>query len=225
VAKGRGRIGEAIAAAFHSPFGAGRGKAHDPNYEGEVDTVYLGCWFRSVFEKAGLFDTDLVRNQDDEFNFRLRRLGGRIWQSPRICSSYTPRGSLAALFRQYLQYGFWRVAVIRKHRALAAWRQAVPALFLSSILVLTLLSAVSGLMGLTSLSLFAATLLGLELFLYTLLCIASAVPFLRSLDPLALLLLPAVIAIYHVAYGLGFLMGVLQPHHPASARLFTQLTR
>ena len=225
VAKGRGPIGEAIAAAFRSPFCAGRGKSHDPSYEGEVDTVYLGCWFRSVFEKAGLFDTDLVRNQDDEFNFRLRRLGGLVWQSPRICSSYTPRASLSALFRQYLQYGFWRVAVIRKHRALAAWRQAVPALFLSSLLVLALLSVMSGLIGLTNLSLLATTFLAVELFLYALLCIAAALPFVRSLDPLVLFLLPGVIAVYHVAYGLGFLIGVLQLHHRASARLFTQLTR
>src|SRR5579863_3983984 len=135
VAVGRGTVSKAIAAAFRSPFCTGGGKAHDPNHEGEVDTVYLGCWPRMVFKVAGLFDPDLVRNQDDEFNFRLRRLGGRIWQSPRIRSSYTPRGSLVALFRQYMQYGYWKVAVIRKHRSLASWRHAVPPLFVASIVL------------------------------------------------------------------------------------------
>src|SRR5579862_9556598 len=91
VAKGRGPVGRAIAAAFQSPFCCGGGKAHDVNYEGEVDTVYLGCWPRSVFDRVGRFDPELVRNQDDEFNFRLRRAGGKVWQSPRIQSTYTPR--------------------------------------------------------------------------------------------------------------------------------------
>jgi succinoglycan biosynthesis protein ExoA len=148
VAEGRGLVGRAIAAAFRSRFCTGGGKAHDAEYEGEVDTVYLGCWTRSVFDRAGLFDTTLVRNQDDEFNFRLRRLGGRVWQSPRIRSSYSPRASITALFRQYLQYGFWKVAVIRKHRALASWRHIVPVLFVVSLLLLFVLIASSATLGL-----------------------------------------------------------------------------
>ena len=134
-ARGEGQIGKAIAAAFQSSFCAGGGKSHNPHFEGEVDTVYLGCWRRSAFDRFGFFDPDLVRNQDDEFNFRIRRQGGRILQSPKIQSTYTPRSSITSLFRQYLQYGYWKVAVIRKHRSLASWRHLVPALFVSSILL------------------------------------------------------------------------------------------
>jgi glycosyltransferase involved in cell wall biosynthesis len=230
VAEGRGLVGRAIAAAFRSRFCTGGGKAHDAEYEGEVDTVYLGCWTRSVFDRAGLFDTTLVRNQDDEFNFRLRRLGGRVWQSPRIRSSYSPRASITALFRQYLQYGFWKVAVIRKHRALASWRHIVPVLFVVSLLLLFVLIASSATLGLWPQAAAIRAALAAEIAIYLLACVAAALRFARSLDPVALLILPWVIAVYHTAYGLGFLGGVLKfagrgSRTRAPGRVFTALTR
>ena len=230
VAKGRGLVGNAIAAAFQSRFCTGGGKSHDPAYEGEVDTVYLGCWTRSAFEKAGLFDPHLVRNQDDEFNFRLRRLGGRIWQSTRIKSSYEPRNSLSALFRQYLQYGFWKVAVIRKHRSLAAWRHLVPALLVSSILIWLVVFALATALRLHQAAMATGAALETELAVYALACVAAAGRFARTVDPPVLLLVPGVMAVYHFAYGLGFLIGVLKRTDRAltgEARhgLFTELTR
>ncbi len=231
VARGKGIVGKAVAAAFRSPFCIGGGKAHDPNYEGEVDTVYLGCWSRSVFDRVGEFDPNLVRNQDDEFNFRLRRLGGRIWQSPRIKSWYTPRASIPALFRQYLQYGFWKVAVIRKHRALASWRHVVPALFVSSIFVAIALIALTAMFGMSGTAWVISCGLAIELFTYSLACVAATVPFLASLEFSSLLILPIVIASYHLAYGLGFLIGLFKTAkeqregEATPAGFFTTLTR
>lgn len=230
VAEGRGVVGRAIAAAFRSRFCTGGGKAHDANYEGEVDTVYLGCWARSVFDRVGVFDPQLVRNQDDEFNFRLLRAGGRIWQSPRIKSTYTPRASIVALFRQYMQYGFWKVAVIRKHRALASWRHVVPVLFVSSILLAPVLIALAAGLGAPTLAIALGAALATGLGVYILACVAAALPFARSLDWRALLILPGVMAVYHVAYGLGFLTGLIKlakrtPEGAAPDPLFTALTR
>ena len=76
----------AIQAVFHSPFAVGGARSHNPEYEGCVDTVIYGCWKRSVFDRVGNFDEELVRNQDDEHNLRLVRGGGKIYQSPRIRS-------------------------------------------------------------------------------------------------------------------------------------------
>lgn len=230
IARGTGYMGRAIAAAFQSPFCAGGGKSHNPSYEGEADTVYLGCWRRSAFERFGLFDPALVRNQDDELNFRIRRGGGRLFQSPRIQSYYTPRSSLAAVFRQYLQYGFWKVAVMRKHGSVASWRHLVPALFVSSILLGLFLITLSAALGWSSLTIFAGTLLGAELTLYALACFGAALPYADTLELPALLALPGVIAVHHVAYGLGFLMGLLQraqswTNSPQPAKFFTALTR
>ena len=110
-----GYLGRAIALAYHCAFSCGGAKFHDVEYEGYVDTVPYGCWRKSTLERIGLFDENLSRNQDDELNLRLISSGGRIWQSPRIASWYRPRATLTALFRQYFQYGFWKVSVIRKH--------------------------------------------------------------------------------------------------------------
>jgi len=229
-AEGNGVIGQAIAAAFESKLCTGGGKAHDRNYEGEVDTVYLGCWRREVFARAGLFDPALVRNQDDEFNFRLRLQGGRIWQSPRIQSSYTPRNSITALFRQYLQYGYWKVAVIRKHKAVAAWRHLAPALFISSLMagVALMLIAMAG--GAHTAVAAAGTLLAVEIPAYALVCMTASIRCGKPLNPWARLILPGVIAIYHFAYGLGFLAGlvntILGRSEPrASREIFSALTR
>lgn len=225
VATGRGLMGRAIAAAFRMPFCSGGGKAHDPEYAGEIDTVYLGCWPRAVFDKAGLFDPDLVRNQDDEFNFRLRRSGGKIWQSPRIRSSYTPRASLWALFRQYLQYGFWKVAVIRKHRALASWRHLVPLMFVLANLFLLALAALPG--GLRP---WALTAWGALLVVYFAAAAAASIGACRRDGWDLLPLLPIVLLTYHLSYGLGFLSGVVYWPLAGSGRtrpatMFTRLTR
>ena len=130
VACGTSYLQRAIAAAFQSRFCAGGAKSHNPAYEGQVDSVYLGCWRRETLDRIGWFDSTLERNQDDEWNLRLIRAGGRIWQSARIRSWYQVRPSLRTLARQYFDYGFWKVAVIRKHRRPASWRHFAPAMFL-----------------------------------------------------------------------------------------------
>ncbi len=119
-------VPRAIAAAYGSAFAVGGARFHFPDYEGAVDTVTYGCWRRDNLIRLGLFDVEFVRNQDDELNLRIVRSGGLVWQSPSIISWYRPRRSLGHLFRQYFQYGFWKVAVIRKHRLPASWRHIVP---------------------------------------------------------------------------------------------------
>lgn len=216
VARGDTYVGRAIAAAFQSPFAAGWARGHDPTYEGTVDSVYLGCWRRAIFDRIGLFDEALVRNQDDEWNLRLTRAGGKIWQSPRIQSRYGARESLGSLFRQYLQYGYWKVAVIRKHRIPASWRHLVPGGFLIALIAL----AAAGLFWPPAGSL-ALALLGL----YVLALLAASV-FCAAKGGWRLLpVLPLVFACYHFGYGLGFLAGVGARPQAGREGRFTRLTR
>ncbi len=200
VAAGSGYLSKAIALAFASRFVSGGGRAHDPCYEGHLDTVYLGCWRRQAFEKYGLFDEELVRSQDNELNLRIERGGGRIWQTPRIRSRYAPRPSLRQLFQQYVQYGYWKVRVIRKHRIPASVRQLVPGGFVACLLLLAALSpfslwAWSGLVALA--------------VLYASASIAfSAVVCVKRRHWKFLPVMPAVFAAYHFGFGYGFLQGV-----------------
>ena len=119
----------AVACAMDSPFGgigwtraAGGGPV-------ETDTVTFGAFRPEAFKHAGLFDETLVRNQDDEFNLRLRRAGGQIVLDPDITVMYRPRGSIGRVWRQYYEYGLWKVPVMLKHRRVLTVRSLAPLAF------------------------------------------------------------------------------------------------
>ncbi len=192
VARGQGATGRAIAAAFQCRWVVGGARSRDPGYEGEADTIYLGCWPRSVFERFGNFDEQLVRNQDDEHNLRLRLGGARLWQSARIRSVYQPRSRLGDLFRQQMQYGYWRPFVFAKHGQPGSLRQLVPALFVLAL-------AASGLLAPWWPWPLAALLGSYALYL----ALAALAAARQAGDWRSLPRLPAVIATYHLGYGLG----------------------
>lgn len=198
--RAEGRLQRAVAAAYHSPFSVGGARFHDPDYEGELDTVTYGCWRKATLLRLGLFDEELVRNQDDELNLRLRLSGGRIWQSARIRSWYRPRSSLTALFKQYAQYGYWKVRVIQKHGRPASPRHLVPVLFVLGV-------AFGWLAGFLHpwLWLAYAGALGFYLVLNVAFSAAAAARSGWDLFPL----LPAVFLTYHLSYGAGFALGIV----------------
>jgi glycosyltransferase involved in cell wall biosynthesis len=241
-ARGVNRIERAIAAAFQSSFSSGGARAHDVDYEGELDTVYLGCWHRETLLAIGLFDEGLVRNQDDELNYRLvsadkmpfdetmvrteddelnlriSHQGGRVWQSPRIRSWYRPRSSLATLFWQQLQYGYWKVRVIQKHKRPASIRHLVPGGFVAVLFSF-------GAIGLIWHPAWWAA--GALLLAYLFANFAASVHCAVKNELVLLPILPAVFGAYHFGYGIGFLCGILDfgIRHKGSGAAFTSLTR
>lgn len=197
--KAVGYLQRAIAAAHHSCFAVGGARFHNVDYEGPADTVMYGCWHRALFERIGLFDEELVRNQDDEFNLRITRAGGKIWQSPHIKLWYRPRSSLKSLFCQYMQYGFWKVRVIKKHKIPASFRHLVPGLFLATLI------------GSGCLAPFSERALWASVGLVGLYCVAVLVASIHlayrtGLDLLPIL--PVVYWCYHFGYGYGTLRGL-----------------
>jgi len=191
-------IQRAMAAAHHSPFSVGGARWHNPNYEGPADTVFGGVYRREVFDSFGNFDEELVRNQDDEFNLRLTRAGRMVWQSPLIRSWYHPRGTLSALFQQYMQYGYWKVRVIQKHKLPASTRHLVPAIFILLLMILPLVSVIWR----------PAAWLWLTLVSGYLLANLAASAITAGFHGWELFpMLPRVFAAYHFAYGGGFLLG------------------
>jgi len=194
-------VQKAISLAYHSFLGSGGARFHNPDYEGPVDTVIYGCWRKQTLEELGGFDEALVRNQDDELNLRLIRRGGKVWQSRRIRSWLNPRSTFRGLFRQYYEYGYWKVHVIRKHKIPASWRHLVPAAFVSIIGMLAALSlflpwARLALMALAGI--YAAAVVGVSAML------CSNRTLLRYLPAV-----PLVFAIYHFSYGSGFLRAMV----------------
>jgi len=215
---GAGPMQHAVAAAFQSRWVAGGARSRSLEHDGWVDTVYLGCWPRATFERFGGFDETLVRNQDDEHNLRLVRGGGRVWQSSRIRSVYRPRATLSQVFRQYLQYGYWKPFVMKKHGQAASWRHLVPGAFVAAVAAL----GVAALLGMP------AWPLGWAVGLYAAAvgAMSAAIAVEQGLGFAALVRVPAVIAAYHLAYGIGSLLGwwdVLR--HGEGRERFASLTR
>ena len=124
-------MGRAIALGLSHPFGVGNSYFRIGTSERRwVDTVPFGCFRRSLFDRIGLFDEELVRNQDDEFNFRIQQRGGRVLLLPDLVAQYYARPSLRHVARMYFQYGYFKPLVARKLGRIMTARQLVPAAFL-----------------------------------------------------------------------------------------------
>ena len=196
---------KAIALATSSPFGVGGARFHYATGEEYVDTVYMGAWRRDVFDRIGGFDEQMVRNQDDEFNYRLRAAGGKILLSDTIKSTYYNRASLSKLWKQYYQYGYYKVLVLQKHPRQMSPRQFIPPLFVAGLVIGLLLSLIHP---------FFAAVYGLVITLYVIGNLAASwhiVGF--SLFPSLerVLMVGRVFLSFltlHLAYGAGFWMGV-----------------
>lgn len=217
--RSRNYLQAAIALAYHSAFSSGGASFHKIGYEGFVDTVTYGCWRKQTLLEIGLFDEELIRNQDDELNLRITRAGGKIWQSPAIESWYYPRASIAGLFRQYAQYGYWKVRVIQKHRLPASPRHLIPGAFVGALVLLAL-----GSPFFASVRWVFIALLGT----YLLVNLAASLHTCATGTKLKFLpVMPLIFAAYHFGYGYGFLRGLIDFGllKKRSQSSFAQMTR
>ena len=193
-------IAQAIAAAMSSPFGVGNSAFRTrKDLTAFVDTVPFPAYRREVLEREGPYDEELVRNQDDEYNYRLRSYGGRVLLARDVNSRYYSRATLRSLFRQYFQYGYWKVRVLQKHPRQMMPRQFVPAV------------ALFGLVASVLAGLFSRWPLVLVLGAASVYALAALWAAARALRGRSKMLLPAVVAAFavlHVSYGAGFWRGL-----------------
>jgi glycosyltransferase involved in cell wall biosynthesis len=196
-ARGRGVFGRAVALATSTSMGVGGSRFHYAQVEEDAESVYMGTFRRDVFERFGYFDEGLVRNQDDEFNYRVRARGGRVRLVPSMRSVYSPRESIRALFRQYFQYGYYKIRVASLHPGMMRPRHVVPSIFVLAILALASAAIAvppAGVLLAAVLLLHAAASLGFSL--------REGIG-----DPAAWTLVPAATLALHTAYGSGLIAG------------------
>jgi len=199
----------AIALAFSHPLGVGNAYFRiGVSGRRWVDTVPFGCFRREVFDRIGMFDEELVRNQDDEFNLRLIRRGGRILLLPDVVSHYYARRSLGAVARMFYQYGYYKPLVARKAERVMT-RQLVPPLFVLSL-------AVTGVLGIWAPA--ARMLLAATAGAYAALVLTGAAVAARKHGVRCAAALAAVFAIMHVSYGAGYLRGIVDHWFPFRKR-------
>jgi glycosyltransferase involved in cell wall biosynthesis len=196
ISVGKSVFGRATAAAMSHPLGVGNAKHRFPKYEGYAEGACFPVFRREIFEKVGLFDENLVRNQDDEFNFRVALSGEKIFLSPRAQCTYYVRESFKQLFWQFFQYGYYRVVVLRKHRLPISLRHFVPIIFFSLVCALSLGCLwFSGWWNLIAISL---------PMIYVLTLIIAGISLRGKQGRLVGLVFPFAAATIHFAYAVGF---------------------
>jgi succinoglycan biosynthesis protein ExoA len=196
----------AIAAAMKSAFGVGGAAFHIGGEPGPALTVYLGCFQRSALDRVGGYDETMVRAQDWEMNYRIRQSGGQVWFTPAMRVSYRPRPTLRALARQYHDYGRWRREVARRHPDTVSLRYLAAPVTVVGVGAGVLLAVVglsTGTTWLTALGIAAPTV-----YVAGNLVASTHTAIKHRLAPAAAVLLPAVFATMHGAWGTGFLRGV-----------------
>jgi succinoglycan biosynthesis protein ExoA len=192
--------GRAIAAATSSPLAVGNAVQHHGAKPQPADSAFPGFIERQAFEKIGGFDVRLACNEDDEFNARLRSSGRVVWYEPSLVVSYHPRERLGDLFAQYFRYGRWKPAVARLGSpGYLRWRHVVP-----TVAVLTA-AAAPGLIQLLPASRIPLLALGST---YLGLAVAEGWRMGRrhGASPWRT---AATFPVVHVAYGAGFLRGLV----------------
>lgn len=185
---------EAVAYIFNTPLGMGDSSVHQPDYEGYTDSVTFGAWKKEIFEKTGLFDTRLKRNQDDEFHYRAKSLGFKLYQSPTIKLYYFPRSNVKGLFKQYYQFGLYKPMVLKKIKTEIKLRHLIPSLFVLYLVGCLVLACK-----------FPVVLV--PLLLYLLLAIYYSLKA-KTSSFIVHLYIAIAYPTVHIAYGTGFLLGL-----------------
>lgn len=199
VARGSGFVGMAYALALRSRFGVGGGTFRTLRNEAYVDTIAFGAYRRQIFEWLGNFDPSLFRNQDIEFNARVRRAGYKMLLINSTHTSYGAPSSVNALVKQCFNNGYWNTKILNKMIGVLSWRHFVPGLMVASLLVLSVLSLVWS-KGLILLM----TLLGTY---WLAAVVASVMMFLREKSFVGLFL-PPIFTAMHISYGFGSVCGL-----------------
>lgn len=204
---GEGHKAAAIAAAMSSGFGVGGADFRlrgEPGSLVEADTVAFPVYRREALEENGYFDESLVRNQDDEYNFRLRKNGWKLLLAADLKILYYSRAAFRKLWSQYYEYGLFKVRVLQKHPRQMSPRHFAPFLFVLAVLsslALLPLSPVPLLLlgGVWGLGAAAAALKLAAREKWSLADSLCRVP-----------LLPWAFFLLHAAYGTGFAAGLLR---------------
>lgn len=194
---------KSIAIALSHPFGVGISyfRVGTKNIR-QVDTVPFGCFRRELFDKLGFFDVELIRNQDDEFNARIIKNGGKIFILPDLKVDYYARDTFSKLSKMFYQYGLFKPLVNKKLGKPATIRQFFPLFFISGLIIGIFLSLLNKV-----LLILYFCILGLYLIMsiFFSLKIALKTNFFRLI-----FLLPYTFLIIHLSYGFGYLIGIFK---------------
>ena len=188
-----------VAAILTSPFGVGDSSFRTTAKEGYVETVPFGAFRRELFDRIGLFNEKLVRNQDNELNARIRQAGGRIYQTPALTTEYHPVATFAELLKQTFRNSQWHVFSMRQNIRAMGLRHLIPALFTATCLALCAAWLFTPLPAICVIALVA---------IYLLIGLAVSLSRSRQYGMVVACTLPIAFWLFHMTYGLGTMVGL-----------------
>ena len=206
---GTTRFESAVALATLHPLGAGDARYRIGGAEGPVDTVFPGMYRRDLLEAAGGWDESLRANEDYALNWVLRERGGIVWFDPALVVDYRPRGDVRALARQYFRYGGWKVAMLARHPRSLRPRQLAAPVLVTALAASAALAIASGLAPPPLAALFATAGAAMPLLYVTAVLGVAAIIGLRR-RRIEAWLVPAVAVTIHLAWGIGFIAGIVR---------------
>lgn len=197
--KADGFVGCCIAKMLSSQFGVGNSRFRTNGESGYVDTVPFGAFRREVFFKYGGYDERLVRNQDNEMNYRIRKNGGKIYLAKDIHFSYYCRDSIKGISDMAWKNGMWNIITTKLCPGAMGVRHFIPFMFVLSIVLCGVLGIVSN---------YFIWMLALELCLYFFLALIASKNRAETMREFFMLLV--LFPIFHVSYGIGTLNGIIK---------------
>ncbi|HEV2117513.1 MAG TPA: glycosyltransferase family 2 protein [Terriglobales bacterium] len=212
VPAGAGLGARLVAALLTSPFGVGNSYFRTATCEGYVDTVPFGAFRKELFNRIGLFDETLGRNEDNELNARILKAGGKVYLSSRLAFSYFPANSFLKLLAQTYRSARWHMFTVHRQNGSMRARHFVPAAFTAALLVLLALSFDSRVFLL---------ILALLLAVYLLAATYFAVKASAGLSWQVAVMMPPAFLAFHLTYGCATFAGLpllLAPAKPRPTR-------
>jgi GT2 family glycosyltransferase len=192
------RESQIISEVMSTPLGMGLGNFRTLKESTYTDTVTSPMYPKFVFDKIGFFDEQLARNQDDDFNFRIIKAGGKIWFENEIVLDYYVRSNYKGLFRQFYQYGYWKVFVNKKHKTFTTFRQLAPPIFVLYLVSFLFIALIPSYFKVIYLS---------GIILYGFLIAFVSIKKVNGLASIFQYMLT--FKILHLSYGLGYLHGIV----------------
>lgn len=205
ITENKGYIGKANSLVVSSKFGVGNSGFRTNGDSGFVDTVPFGAFPRKTFEKYGLFDERLARNEDNEMNYRIRSNGGKVYMNRDIKAVYHNRDSVSGLLKMAFSNGRWNIYTFFLCPGAMSLRHFIPFIFVLSLIILPFLACLPSVTGMAVKILFMT-----EIFIYILLDIIFSV---MQSGRNGVRFFPALIFLYpcfHIVYGMGSVVGIIK---------------
>lgn len=189
--EGKSEIGKIIAKCMSSKFGVGGTEFRTSTKECYVQSVAFAMYKRDAIDKIGLMNTSLIRNQDDEFHYRIVDKGLKILMTPKISATYYVRNSLEKLFKQYFEYGLYKPLVLKNVKSGIRIRHLIPTFFLFYLIFFIL---------------FPSIITAIPIAIYFLLNVYFSIKNSKNLNEFLYSIFTYLTL--HIAYGTGFITGI-----------------